>query len=836
MTFFILTYQLINRSTYKKHVIAVTLFLAIAALYCRPALQGKVLVQPDVVYWKAMSHASFKYKEAHGNFPLWTNSMYCGMPGYLIAMDAYNPASITNLHNLYMWIFPKPGCFFFLLCIAFYFLSQVLNINPYLGILGGIAYSYASYSSIILAVGHETKMMAMGYGPALLGAILLIFQKRYWLGMALAIVFASLLLAVNHLQISYYYLLIALVLTSCYAVQWIKNKEYRHFFKSLTILLLAGCIGICANLVILATTYDYSKATRQGELNMTGKSKTATQSPGYSLDYAFNWSYGGKEMFTLLVPNIYGGKSVADLSESSNFIQTAIDKKTVNKIGLTDLMKDWPLYWGNQPSTSGPVYMGAVVCFLFVFGLLYVRDVNKWWIIIATVLGLCLSLGKNFYLFNAFIFEWLPFYNKFRAPSMTLIIPQLLFPLLGIMALQKLLFEERDQQFAWKKLKISGYILAGILLTAFYFYLSFDYIGPRDKAEAVAFIKQIETNQNTVDHLYQALLKDRRSLFGYDLLRSTILVAFNFSLLAAAVKYRLKPIYVIGGLWLLTGIDLLSVGKRYLEDDLYQQARDYDKLNFAPTVANLEIMKDTGFYRVADEATYTDPRTYYYHHDMAGNSPVILTLMQDLIRFQEENPQLMNILNVKYIIKFNPKQELVVERNKGALGNCWLVRSLHFVRGPVNEMNAMNHFVPKDTAIVDEMFRHYVIALPQRDSTAGIQLIRNYNDSITYRSKGSTPQFAVFSEVFYDRGWLAYIDDKPSPIIKANYAMRGLSIPPGEHLIRFVFKPASYYESLSIARIASWIGWLIILFALWRELKEMRNKKLEIRNKEVQNL
>jgi len=760
--------------------------------------------------------------------------MYCGMPGYLIAMDAYNPLSITNLHNLYMWIFPKPLCFFFLLCLAFYFLTQVLNINPYLGILGSIAYSYASYSSIILAEGHETKMMAMGYGPALLGAILLVYQKRYWLGAALVIVFASLLLAVNHLQISYYYLLIALVLTSCYAVQWIRNKEYRHLFKSIAILLLAGCIGICANGVILATTYDYSKATRQGELNMTGENKMATQSAGYSMDYAFNWSYGIKEMLTLLVPDIYGGKSVADLSESSNFVRAAVDKKTVNKTGLTELMKDWPLYWGNQPSTSGPVYAGAVVCFLFVFGLIYVRNINSRWIIIATVLALCMALGKNFYLFNAFIFEWLPFYDKFRAPSMTLVIPQLLFPLLGIMALQKLFFEEVDQQLAWGGLKMAGYVLAGVLLTATYFYLSFDYKGPRDTTEAVAFIKQIETNQNTADHLYQALLKDRKSFFAHDLLRSTILVVFCFAMLAAAIKYRLKPLYVIAGLLALTLIDLLPIGKRYLEDDLYQRAGDYDKLNFAPTVANLEIMKDTGFYRVADEATYTDPRTYYYHHDMAGNSPVVLTLIHDLLTFQEESPQLMNILNVKYIIKFNPKQELVVEQNKGALGNCWLVSSLHFVRGPVDEMKAMNHFAPKDTAVVDETFRHDVPALPQRDSTAGIQFIANYNDSIIYRSRGSTAQFAVFSEVFYDRGWLAYIDGKPFPIIKTDYALRGLSIPPGEHLIRFVFKPASYYRSLSLARIASWTGWLIILFVLWMEFRGIRNKKLEIRNKEVE--
>ncbi|HXL55096.1 MAG TPA: hypothetical protein VN958_02485, partial [Chitinophagaceae bacterium] len=351
------------------HLLAVVVFLLIAVFYCKPALQGKVLQQSDVIHWKGMAESSFRYKEIHGNFPLWVNSMFGGMPGYQIAMDASNPVSLAYLHFLFILFLPGPFSYFFLLCISFYFLTQVFKIDYRIGILGAIAYAYASFTSIIVAVGHVTQVQTMGYVPAMLGAMFLIFQKKYWTGAALSSVFAALLIAMGHFQITYYFLLIAVFAFIAYLIHWIKNKEYKHIFITSAILAFAAIVAVCTNMVTLATTYDYSKATmRGGSAILDTATNGAKQSTGLPIEYAFGWSYGQTETFSLLVPNIYGGSSErSELGANSHLAKEAIDKG-VSDDQATQLASQFPTYWGGQPFTSGPVYLGAVICFLFIFG------------------------------------------------------------------------------------------------------------------------------------------------------------------------------------------------------------------------------------------------------------------------------------------------------------------------------------------------------------------------------------------------------------------------------------------------------------------------------------
>ena len=538
------------------NAIAVVIFLLVSIAYCKPSLEGKVLKQPDIIYWKAMAQSSFKYKETHGYFPLWTNSLFCGMPAYFIAMQADNPVSLGNVHGVYMSLLYKPVCFFFLLCMGFYFLAGVFNINPYISIIGSIAYAYASYSSIIVAVGHETKVLAMGYAPMLLAAMLMVYKRKYWAGGALAILFSTLLIAMNHVQVSYYYLLTGAIITICYAIEWIRNKDYLHLFKSIMIVVVACTIGLCANMVTIATAYDYSKETRKGSLDMSNSTKAPVQSSGYNIDYAFNWSYGITETFSLLIPNIYGGNSFANLSENSRFVKYFTSKRVNDSIPVKELLKEWPQYWGAQPSISGQVYAGAVVCLLFILGIISTKGIDKWWILTAVIITLCMAWGKNFVVFNTFIFNNLPFYNKFRAPSMTLVIPQLLFPLLGMLGLQQILFSY-DRKKALYYIKITGAVVLSLMLTATVLYATFTYKGPKDEVQTITFIKQLTGNQHYVNDLYNAFLQDRKTLFANDIIRTSIFIVLAFTLVWITKKLAVNPYYAVTGLLLLTAADLL---------------------------------------------------------------------------------------------------------------------------------------------------------------------------------------------------------------------------------------------------------------------------------------
>lgn len=465
------------------HVIAVGIFLVIAVIYCKPALEGKVLQQHDLQQWKGMAESSFRFKETHGHFPLWVNSLFCGMPGYLIAMEVNNPVTLGYFDPLFTLFLPAPISFFFLLCVSFYFLTQVLKIDYRIGILAAIAYAYASFTPIIVSVGHITQVRTMGYVPAMLGAMFLVFQKRYWTGGALSALFAFLLIGMNHLQITYYFLMTAVFAFVAYLIFWIKNKEYKHVFITCCILAFAAIVGVSGNMVSIATTYDYSKATMRGGSNVLDTTTNKVEkSAGLPIDYAFGWSYEAAETFTLLIPNIYGGSTgSSDLKSDSHIIKDLVDKgASEDQVPAILYQSQTSTYWGTQPNTAGPVYLGAIICLLFIFGMIYLKGFDKWWIAAICFLAILMSWGKNFMGFNSFLFNYLPMYSKFRAPTMSLYIPQLLFPLLSAIALHHLTFKENDKTFALKKLKITGYVALGVFVIVGMLYMSFDYKGPND--------------------------------------------------------------------------------------------------------------------------------------------------------------------------------------------------------------------------------------------------------------------------------------------------------------------------------------------------------------------
>jgi hypothetical protein len=414
-------------------------------------------------------------------------------------------------------------------------------------------------------------------------------------------------------------------------------------------------------------------------------------------------------------------------------------------------------------------------------------------------------------------------YNKFRVPTYTLIIPQLLFPLLSILALHQLFFNETDKGYVWKKLKIAGIAIAGVFLIVLMLYSSFTYKGSKDDGLVSELTQMTGGNKDAANNFYNALVQDRQSLFGDDLIRSLIFVGLAFACLWLFIKDKVKSSYLLIALLMLSSIDVLAEGRRYLNDDKFQTEEDQESQNFSPSASDTQILRDTGYYRVLNLSTdtYNDAMTSYFHNSIGGYNPAKLALYQDIITYQlsgKLNINVLNMLNTKYVI-MRGQQGDVVQQNPDNLGACWFAKQVAFVKDDAAAMRALDNNKPADSAIVEESEKSKISSTPVADSTAKIQLIKNDNDVITYQSQSNANQFAVFSEIYYDRGWHAYIDNKETPIVRTDYALRGLAIPAGKHEIRFEFKPASFYDSQTIAIIASAIIWLMLLATTYTVLK-----------------
>jgi hypothetical protein len=812
------------------HLIAIVIFLIAALIFCSPALSGKVINQSDVVHWKGMAQNLLEYKEKFGHFPLWTTSMFSGMPAFQIALESQNIISTGFFHDLFTLFLPKPFSFFFLICVGFYFLCQVFRVNSWISILGAIAYGYASYCAVIVAVGHDTKMLAMSYVPALLGALVLLYEGKYWLGGALTALFTALLIGMNHLQISYYFLIVAGFMSLGYVYKWISEKQIKHLVISVAIALVAGIAGVLANATNIFVTYDYSKATmRNGTLSLDTATSGQTRKAGLPIDYAFGWSYGKTETFTLLVPGIYGGSSSGELDENSKLAKNLVERG-VPEDQATQFARNMPAYWGEQPGTSGPVYLGAIICFLFLFGMIYLKTWHKWWILAAVVLAILMSWGKNFEGFNTFLFNNLPFYNKFRAPSMSLVIPQLLFALVSALTLQRLFFTEDSREEKWKAFKLAAMVMGGILLISVLMYFSFDYKGESDQSIIQYFQQLMQGQAQAATDMYNDLRDSRQALFGGDLLRSIILIVLAAGILALFIKNRLSFTVAIAGLIILNVFDLFGVGKRYLNEDSFVEPDQYDAV-FTPTQADLQIMQDTTYYRVLNltQDVFNDAITSYHHNSVGGYHPAKLSIMEDLLTYQLRNKQpmnfsVLNMLNTKYFITGDQQTgQPTAQQNPDALGAAWFVKGVRFASDGFGVMNALDNFSPRDTAIVAVSDQSRVALPAGLDSAATISLVRNTNDQVIYRSNNAANGFGVFSEVFYDRGWKAYIDNKETPIIRTNYVLRGLNIPAGQHEIRFEFRPASYYTGERVALIANIV---ILLFLIVAGFLIYRRRKL----------
>ena len=796
-------------------LLAIVVFAVVALAYCYPQLQGKKLSESDNIHWQGMAHEAMAYHDSTGKDVLWSNSMFGGMPSYTTYIGMSNTNFASYIQNV-LEVVGKPAYFFFIAMLCFYILMRVLKVNRWLAIVGGIAYAFSSYNAIIIGVGHETKMLTMAYLPAAMAGLFLVFKEKWLTGAALLSVAMALIFTNNHFQVIYY----SFIMFFCFGVGMlvvaVKEGRVKQFFISCAVAAAAVAIGVGPSMPSIMTTNEYSKETmRGGASELSGHDKKT--SGGLDKEYAFRWSNGIGETFCLMIPYLYGGASGESADKAP---------KTLEATGGN--MEEAPLYWGPQPFVSGPVFFGAIVCFLFVLGIMVVRSPNKWWIIVASAIFIVMSWGKNFEAINYFLFDHLPMLNKFRTPSMSLVIPQFLFPLLGIWAVQEVIDQKNNPDKLWKDIKIAAGITAGLCLivgvgSSFFF----NFTGGGDAQYPVEIVKFLK--------------EDRASLAVSSGLKSAVYILIAAGLLWAFIKDKIKIGILVGGLGLLIAVDMIPVAYDYLKDSNYVEAGDYDNV-FTPREVDRQILKDPDpYYRVLDLSTdhgdtYNNAWQAYFHKCIGGYHPAKMEIYQDLIDRQLSrgfNGQVLDMLNTKYIIVGRKGSAPGAMPNPDACGNAWFVDEVKWANTADEEMDGLNAPTLGDTTVMPGAFNAKKTAVMRttfkdamgnytfgKDSSAYVKLAKYGLDDISFTSNNSKDGLAVFSDIYYDKGWTATVDGKETPIMKADYVLRAIKIPAGQHTIAFNFHPASFYNARKVALVCSILLILLCLAAFYPLMKK----------------
>ena len=628
--------------------------------------------------------------------------------------------------------------------------------------MGALAFAYATYNPIIIHAGHDTKMLSIAYMPAVLASVLLIYDKKYLIGAALTALFSATMIAMNHLQIVYYLVFAIAIMTIVFAIRWIQQKDFKHLLLAASFAIVAGAIGVLTNSVGLLSTYEYQKYTIRGGasyLTDTTTKKSTTSKNGLDEDYAFAYSLKMAEPLVMVTPRMFGGSSGfseidQDKSKAIEALRT-MPQELQNQLPVTS-------YWGGITSidgsvgTDGPAYMGAIVCFLAILGFFITDKKYKWGILAAIIISIMLSWGSFFKGFNDIVFDLVPFYNKFRAPSMILVIPQLLLPLLAVLGINTLVNTENKKSL-WPQLK-KGLIATGILFVVLLLlYVSLDYMNSMDN-EVMKQVRSSGQQQlvDTIKSFYDGLKADRKGLFMGDIMRSFGFIALAALIIWLMIRNTIKPLVATILLTVFIFVDLITIDSKYLNKEKYQEKSD-NELVFQKTAYDDSIKADKSHFRVMNFAQdrFQESITSYTHNSIGGYHAAKLRIYQDIIERQlgTGNTAILNMLNAKYFIQKenNPQslqygQTVAMQRNPNVLGPCWLVKTIQFVKNADEEMNAISKFNPADTAFVQESFKSSIPNMPVADSTASITLLKNDNDEITYSFNAASNQFAVFSD------------------------------------------------------------------------------------------
>ena len=799
--------------------IAILIFLALSIAFFTPVFQGKILIQTDALNFKAMSKETLDYNASHDDAALWTGTMFGGMPTFLIHLEHSGNLFAFLNKAIGLWL-PRPANYLFMSCLTFFILLRSFRVRNWLAIFGAISFAIGTYMISFIEAGHNTKVHAFAIMPLVLAGVNYLFRGKTWLGFSVALLGMCLEIDANHIQITYYMYFLLFCWFAAELVFAYREKKMVSYWKVFGLFALISVLSFTANFSRLYTTYVYSEESIRGgsELTKEGDLNANYAGNGLSKDYVFAWSYGMDESMTLLFPNFAGqasGKSFLEDEDSKSMAY--IRQLYARQPDKAQQMQQFTgKYWGPLQFTSGPVYLGAVVAFLFLLGAFAAENRMRWWLIAGSVVSLMLGWGDHFKAFNYFMYDHFPMYNKFRTVMMALIIFCLTAPLLGFYILEKYMREgDTAQKFkAWKyALIVIGVLTLLVLIPVF------DPSGPRDEQLMSAYGQDPD-----IAGLVSAVHADRVSMIRMDGLRTLVFIALSAGLIWLYLKGRVKAIAAVLGIGLLSVIDLWTVNSIYLNADNYDSP-DYYARYFA---SRLPVINDEDpNYRVLNTTVRFDQDgvTPWSYHSIGGYHAAKLRRYQDVIDGYLNNGAMnvINMLNAKYVIVSNNGQ-LATQRNPGACGNAWLVDSVVFVNGPDAEFEALKELEPRRYAVVDEQFKDQLQQVPERDSTAGIIMLNYSPNEITYKFKGNSAQIAVFSEIFYrgNEDWKAYIDGEYQDHFRADYLLRGMLIPAGEHDITFRFEPSSYYTGRKISLGASSILLLLIAAGFWMSWRKDR--------------
>lgn len=773
------------------HLLVLIAFFAVLFIYFSPAFKGMEIVQSDILQWKGGAQELINFREKTGEQSLWSNSMFSGMPSYFVSTQ-YEGNLFHHVQSYIRLGFPTPSWHVLMFLISGYIGLVLMGVRPWLAALGAFAYAFSSFTFISLEAGHNGKVLAMAYLPWIVGAAYHAYRKNLWIGAALFGLGLALHLLTNHLQITYYLVLIMIGLGIAELVRAVKEKNYLPFIKNSVVLIVVALLAASTNMGAILTTMEYGQYSIRGKSELKSKGGEAVGS-GLDRDYAFDWSNSKDETFTILVPNYYGGGSQGELSEKSATFK-AIEAQAGRQTAK-EAVKQMPMYFGQLAFTSGPIYFGAIICFLFVLGLIVVKNEYKYWLLAITILSFMLSWGKNFEAFNYFLFDYLPGYNKFRAVSMGIVMAQFCMPVLGILAVEQILSSKNIEEYK-KPIITAAAITAGIsfLIIIFAGMRSFD-----AKSDEM-LMKQAGS------WLVDAIHQDRESMVRGDAFRSILLILLTAGTLYVVALGKLKAEFAGAIVVVLIVFDLWSVDKRYLNDSNFKSKSQ--EAFFEITPADEMIKQDKALsYRVFNvQNPFNDARTSFFHKSIGGYSAAKLRRYQDVIEqhISQNNLSVLQMLNAKYILtgdERNPVQVL-----PGALGNAWFVKDVKYVHNPDEELNALGDttFKPGETAIVDDS-KFKVSQLNFSNEGATINLTDFKANQLTYASDNTQKGLAVFSEIYYPEGWKITLDGKPANMIRVNYLLRAMEIPAGQHKIVFAFHPDSFENGEKISLISSLI-------------------------------
>ena len=819
-------------------VLAVLLFAVLAFAYFFPAdIEGRILYRHDASAGRGAGQEGIEYLQKTGERSRWTNALFGGMPTYQMAPSYHSTDNLSQAINAYHLWLPENVWFVFAYLLGFYILLRAFDFRQHLAALGSIIWAFSTYFLIIIAAGHIWKVWALAYLPPMIAGIVLAYRGKYLWGFIVTAIFTAFEINANHVQMTYYYIFIILFLVIAWLIEAIREKQLMRFVKATGVCLAAGIIGLCMNLSNLYHTWQYSQESMRGKSELVKQNAANQTNSGLERDYITQWSYGIGETWTLLVPNTKGGASVP---LSSN--ETAMAKANADFLPIYQQLGQ---YWGEQPGTSGPVYVGAFVMFLFILGLFIVKGPVKWALLAATILSILLSWGKNFMGFTDFFLDYVPMYAKFRTVASILVIAEFTIPLLAMLALKKLFDEPEQLKPRVKYLCISYLLTAGIALLFAWmpsvFFNSFISTSEMQALQSLPaeYIQPVITN----------LTEMRQAMFTADAHRSFWIISIGMALLVFCAYGKLKKEYVVGLLIVLCLVDLWQINKRYLNDEMFVPKSERE----APqqmTQTDEQILRDKSLdYRVLNLAsnTFNENETSYYHKSIGGYHAAKLRRYQEMIE-QYISPEMqqifgavseaggdmtkingdsiwpvLNMLNTKYVILPLQGGQTVPLQNPYTYGNAWFVDKIQYAANANEEIAAVGQLNLRHEAVADAKFKSQLGEAVEQDSVS-IVTIKTYEpNEVSYEVNSGKGGVVVFSEIYYP-GWTATIDGAPAELGRVNYILRALNVKPGKHDVVLTFKPKSVNTTETIAYVSYVILILVVLGAAFMEWKRRKEK------------